>query len=123
MGRDRVRVACQHEAAHAVTAWALGVPVVRLAVYPDGSGETIRHRTTPAAAAAISAAGDTWDREMGTEPYVDSACRDLARQVQLVGVSGIWAARRTCRQILAAHRREVLDLAGQLHRERELTFG
>jgi hypothetical protein len=122
MDRDRVLVACEHEAAHAVCAAHLGVPVARVAVYANGSGECIRGFTTPDLSAIISCGGDLWDREFSAYEYRDGACADLARQVQFVGVQGIWRARREARQILAAHRAQVLDLGGRLYREREIVF-
>jgi hypothetical protein len=122
MARDPIRVACEHESAHAVTAWALGAHVARVVVHPHGGGSVTRLRVTPAENAVISSAGDLWDREYSMAEYRDGACADLAYQVEQVGTAGIWQARRTARQILTAHRRGVLDLADRLYLERELVF-
>ena len=122
MARDPIRVACEHEAAHALAAWARGVHVARIVVHSNGSGSVTRKRTTPPTDAIISCAGDLWDREFSSAEYRDGACADLAYQVERVGVTGIWQARRTARQILSDHRRDVLNLGAQLYRERELMF-
>ena len=121
--RDPIRVAAEHEAAHAVVASSLGVTVARLVIYPNGSGECLRHRTTPRLSAVISCAGDLWDKEFSAHEYRDGACADLRRQVQFVGVEGIWAARRDARKILTERRQTVLRLGARLYRERELVFG
>jgi hypothetical protein len=122
MARDPIRVACEHESAHAVVAFELGAHVARIVVHPHGGGSVTRLRVTPTENAVISCAGDLWDREYSTAEYRDGACTDLAYQVQQVGAAGIWQARRTARQILTERRRDVLDLAGQLYLERELVF-
>jgi hypothetical protein len=122
MPRNGLLVAAEHEAAHGVCAASLGVPVVRLAVFANGGGECIRGFTTPELSAAISCAGDLWDREFSTEEYRDGSCADLSRQLQMVGVHGIWRARREAREILTARRTQVLDLGARLYRQRQLVF-
>jgi hypothetical protein len=123
MARDPIRAVCQHESAHAICALELGAGVDRIVVRSDGTGGILTRYGLPDAQAAIySAAGDLWDREFSEYDYVDGACFDLQYQLGRVGTHGIWAARRGARQILAARRRDVLDLAGQLRQHRELTF-
>ena len=118
-----LRAVCEHEAAHAVAGLELGAGLAHIVVYPDGSGETVTRYGLPAAQSAIiAAAGDLWDREYSTFEYVDGSCFDLQHQVARVGVHGIWAARRSAREILTERRRDVLDLAVRLHRERRIVF-
>ena len=121
--RDPIRVAAEHEAAHGIVSAALGVTVARLVIYSNGSGECHRATCAHRTAAVISAAGDLWDSEFSVYPYRDSSCRDLQRQLQFVGVEGIWAARRDARKILTDRRQAVLKLGARLYRERELVFG
>jgi hypothetical protein len=102
--RPLVKIAAMHEAAHAVTAWALGVHVAAVEIFDNGSGMTTRKRTLPEVDAVISAAGDEWDRHLSPFPYEYSSCRDLNYQVERVGIHGVWAARREARLILTRRR-------------------
>jgi hypothetical protein len=122
MVRDEARAIAEHEAAHCVVAWGLGVYVASTRINPRGFGATLVEPVSPTVDAAVSAAGDTWDSEFSDQPYRDGSCGDLLAQLDLVGTSGIWHARRTARQILTSRRRDVVDLARRLRRERELTF-
>jgi hypothetical protein len=122
MARDEARAIAEHEAAHCVVAWGLGVYVASTRINPRGFGVTLIEPASRAVDAAISAGGDVWDAEFSNQPYRDGYCADLIAQLERVGASGIWRARRTARQILTARRRDVLNLAAQLHREREMTF-
>ena len=96
--------------------------MVRLAVFANGGGECIRGFTAPDLSAVISCGGDLWDREFSEFEYRDGACADLRRQVELVGVQGIWAARRRAREILTEHRSAVITLGARLYRDREIVF-
>lgn len=122
MAWDEARAIAQHEAAHVVVAWGLGVYVASTRINPRGFGATLCEPASPAVDAAISAAGDVWDAELSDQPYRDASCADLIAQLELVGTTGIWVARRTARQILAQRRRDVLDLSAKLYREHELVF-
>lgn len=102
----------EHEAAHAVTAWALGMRVESITVH-DRGGRTIVVGP-PQQLAVCAQAGDLWDREHGTSPYTFDACTDLRQSVQWVGVAGIWSARRQARALLNTRQRDVLDLAERL---------
>ena len=112
--RDKFRVAAEHECAHAVVARRFDVHVAKIAIYANGSGVTVRKRTTPEVDAAISAAGDEWDRRFSNAPYEDGACIDLSYQLERVGIEGIWAARRTARKILGRRQDDVHRIADQL---------
>ena len=94
-----------------------------MVIRSDGTGLTMAQGYLSDAETAIySAAGDLWDAEFSAHDYVDGACFDLRYQVSMIGERGIWQARRTARRILTERRRDVLDLAARLHRERQLVF-
>jgi hypothetical protein len=122
MARDEARAIAEHEAAHVLVAWGLGVYVASTRINPRGFGATLVDPATPTIDAAISAAGDVWDSELSDQPYRDGSCGDLLAQLELVGSAGIWHARRTARGILNARHHDVLHVASRLRRENALTF-
>jgi len=113
----------EHEAAHAVVARYFGHPILRVRIGAD-DGVTVwdAELASGAERAAVTAAGDLFNRELGTVEYQDLACDDLARLVRQVGVGGVWHARRLARSVLTARRRAVLALADRLEIERCITF-
>ena len=124
MRSEAVRFVAEHESAHCVLVAHFGYPVASVFVRRDGSGGTVwdAARASRAEQAAISAAGDVWDSELSDVDYRDIACEDLARLVRLVGVGGVWAARRAAREVLTARRRLVLSLADRLELDRRIVF-
>lgn len=117
-----LRVLAEHEAAHAVVARHFGFDVTEIVV-----GRTSGHTSWygPSAKwqeAAITAAGDLFNRELGTVPYVDYACHDLQRFERSHGLSALFNANRAARSILKQRRRAVLVLADRLMRERTITL-
>lgn len=56
----RRRETAEHEAAHAIVAQSLGVPVRVAHVLPDGSGECRHESGTPFQTATIALAGEIW---------------------------------------------------------------
>ena len=55
-------------------------------------------------------------------PYEYASCRDLAYQVERVGVQGIWSARRDARRILTQRKAAVEKLGARLYAAGELRF-
>jgi hypothetical protein len=112
--RGRSRILAEHEAAHAVVARHFGFHVVEIHVGPT-RGRTCWYG--PAAQwqeAAITAAGDLFNREQGTVPYQDYGCHDLKEFERDHGLAKLWDAQRAARSILVQRRRAVLTLADQL---------
>jgi hypothetical protein len=108
------RLLAEHEAAHAVVAAHYGQQVDTIRV-GRADGETRYQCTaTPREQAAITAAGDLFNREFGTVSYQDFGCRDLADMEREHGLGGLWRANRDAREILASQRQLVLDLADRL---------
>ncbi|WP_236244517.1 M50 family metallopeptidase [Streptomyces sp. CC210A] len=120
---NRVRLVAEHEAAHAIAAAALGVHVDGITIDARGNGATLHHGAPDThTAAVITAAGDVWNRHLGTVPYEDLACDDLARFEREHGLSRLWSANHEAQQILRQHRRLVLDLASRLVTARSIRF-
>ena len=110
----RLPAAAEHEAAHAVTATALGVAVYWTTARQNGTGRTSCEAASPRLSAIIAAAGDLWDRDFSVHPYIDGSCSDLRTAVDNVGTAGIWQARRIARDILTRHKSDVLALARRI---------
>lgn len=117
-----LRVLAEHEAAHAVVARHFGMTVLDIRVrgqrgYTRWEGDSPQWQE-----AAITAAGDLFNREQGTVPYQDYACRDLKVFEREHGLDQLWQAQRAARSILTQRRRAVLTLADRIMRERFITF-
>ena len=110
---------CEHEAAHAVVAEALGVRVVDISISEDGSGETTHERASSEDSATIAVAAQIWIEEFrGLEfPGGDSGCAG-DRRVLLWHVDdhGARMAARKARAVLGERSDEVLRLAAWLGR-------
>ncbi|MFI0482227.1 hypothetical protein [Actinomadura sp. 9N215] len=124
-----LRNTCEHEAAHAVVARALGVKVAEVTVSEDGhSGSTVFEQAPPVASAVIAAAAEVWITEFRALvfPFNERGfSEDRKSLVRHTGGSD-WAARRACRHardILDGSRAEVLALADELARTRRVVFG
>lgn len=123
MTDDRLRAVCEHEAAHAVTAAAVGVRVVEVCVQSRARGWTLHEGASHrAAAGVITAAGDVWQRRLSALPYSDLSCDDLATFEREHGLSALWQAEHSALHILTEHRRAVEALAIRLARERHVRF-
>ncbi|RSS50058.1 hypothetical protein [Streptomyces sp. WAC01280] len=108
------RLLAEHEAAHAVVAAHYGQTVDSIRVGQQ-QGETRYSGTaTPREHAAISAAGDLFNRELGTVRYEDFGCGDLADIEREHGLHALWRANRDARAVLVGQRQLVLDLADRL---------
>ncbi|MEU1556937.1 hypothetical protein ABZ517_30150 [Streptomyces scabiei] len=113
----------EHEAAHAVVAAHFGMRVTRVVASGPGNGYTQYEQTGDAdQCAAVRAAGDTWGRKLGSVPYIDLACADLARFERDHGLARLWQAERAALDILTARRDAVAALADRIERERTVTF-
>lgn len=117
---------CEHEAAHAVVAHALGVRVVEMSVSDDGlQGLTRYETTTPTAAAIIAAAAEVWITEFRATAYPAEDNRgfgdDRSRVVRNTG-SELEArdAYRRARLLLGECRDQVIPLARELARTHQL---
>lgn len=117
-----LRVLAEHEAAHAVVARHLGMSVFTIRVRGDRGVTEWAGAAQPWQEAAITAAGDLFNREQGTVPYQDYACSDLKRFEREHGLDQLWDAQRAARSILLMRRRAVLTLADRIMRERFITF-
>nr|WTB31086.1 hypothetical protein OG781_17795 [Streptomyces sp. NBC_00830] len=118
---QQLRGCAEHEAAHAIVALHARVPVYQVRLYANGTGWTEHGGSSvPSVEAAITAAGDLWQREYGTVPYVDLSCRDLPDFERQHGLSALWSAQRDARRILIQRRRAVLALADRLMDERTI---
>lgn len=116
------RLLAEHEAAHAVVARHYGMTVHNIRIgrvsgYTEWSGPSVGWQE-----AAITAAGDLFNREQGSVPYRDYGCGDLKRFEREHGLSQLWDANRAARSILIQRRRAVLTLADRIMRERYITF-
>ncbi|MGW2040496.1 hypothetical protein [Streptomyces virginiae] len=122
MRRGASRVLAEHEAAHAVVARHFGLDVLDI-VIGDRSGRTVyRGLSETWQEAAITAAGDLFNREFGTVPYLDYGCGDLRDLEREHGLDRLWDANRAARGILTQRRQAVLLLADRVQRERHITF-
>jgi len=119
--RHPLRACAEHEAAHAIVALHARIPVYEIRLYANGTGYT-KHAgsTIPSVQAAITAAGDLWQREYGTVPYTDLSCADLPAFEREHGLGALWTAQRDARRILIQRRRAVLALADRLMDERTI---
>lgn len=118
-----LRACAEHEAAHAVVSAHYGMRVHEIRVGANGSGQTLHEvRGSALQLAAITAAGDLWNREMSTAPYTDLSCSDLAVFEREHGLNALWRAQRHARHILTLRRPAVLALASRLMDERHITF-
>ncbi|MFE3786975.1 hypothetical protein [Streptomyces goshikiensis] len=122
-----LRLTAEHEAAHAVVARALGVPVVEVLIRDDFSGETRHEPAGRAETATIAAAADVWIsgfRSLAFPGQSRSGCQDdalkLARNTDGPGDAQL-AVRRAGR-LLRERQAEVLALADELVRRRRITF-
>ena len=121
--KQLLRLAAEHEAAHVVVAACSGATVHRVWVTTRGEGRTIHSGAETAAHnAVITAAGDVWNRRLGTVPYRDLACIDLKTFEREHGLSRLWLAGKMAQKILIEHRQLVLDLADRLAKERIVVF-
>lgn len=120
--RHLQRLLAEHEAAHAVVAAHYGQAVQWIRVGRDDGMTHYRGTSTPRERAAITAAGDLWNREYGTVPYVDYGCGDLADFQREHGLRALWQANRDARAALNEHLHLVTDLADTLMRQRILRF-
>lgn len=118
------RHVAEHEAAHAIVAAHFGLVVTRVVVRAPGDGYTEYEQTAdPARRAAITAAGDVYGQRLGSVPYVDLACDDLAKFERFHGLTRLWQAQRIALDILTRKRAAVVALADRLERERTVSFG
>lgn len=119
--------AAEHEAAHAVTARALGVHVREVTIAEDGSGVTEYAQTTRDAAAVIAAAAHVWIGEFRALVFPAGArgCSDDNRALIRATAGDAYnvdQARRRARLILGERRDEVLQLARRLVEHGRVTF-
>lgn len=121
MTTQLLRHLAEHEAAHAVVAAHYGIRVHEIRVQ-SRSGYTLHEGGTAPQEAAITAAGDTWQRSLSGLPYTDLACSDLATFERAHGLDQLWHAQRAARQILTARRDAVQRLAARLSRDRTIRF-
>ncbi|MEV8554835.1 hypothetical protein AB0L04_34145 [Streptomyces glaucescens] len=121
MNGHQLRACAEHEAAHAIVALHHRVPVYDIHLRSNGTGYTTRsaHCARPVSA-AITAAGDLWQREYGTVPYIDLACDDLRTMEREHGFGSLWSAERDARRILVQRRSAILALADRLMTERTI---
>lgn len=117
------RNVAEHEAAHAVVAAHYGLRVHRVvARAPDDGYTEYELPADEIQRAVITAAGDVYGQQLGSVPYVDLACSDLARFERSHGLGRLWHAQRTALDILTQRRAAVVTLADRLERERAIAF-
>jgi hypothetical protein len=117
-----LRLVAEHEAAHAVVAAHFGSRLHRIVVR-DTDGYTLHSGPTePTWQAAITAAGDAYNRKLSSVPYVDLGCDDLARFERVHGLGRLWHAERLALDVLTTRRAAVTALADRLERERVITW-
>jgi hypothetical protein len=117
------RHVAEHEAAHAVVAAHFGLVVTRVVARAPGDGYTEYEQSAdPAQRAAVTAAGDVYGKRLGSVPYVDLACDDLAKFERVHGLPRLWQAQRIAFDILTRRRAAVVALADRIERERAITF-
>ncbi|MFJ7159747.1 hypothetical protein ACIQUQ_33005 [Streptomyces sp. NPDC101118] len=118
----------EHEAAHVVVAWALGLHVAKVSIGENGrDGVTTYEAAGRDETAAVAAAAEVWFTEFRALAYPRGdadGCRDDMRLLvrSTDGDHDIHRARRRARLILGERRDEVLALAARLGRERHITF-
>lgn len=125
-----LRRTAEHEAAHAVTARALGLRVAEVSVSADGrSGLTKHESTSPAATAIVAVAAGLWTDEFRgmVFPRGDAAgCREDMRVLVRNTGGDTWKMQNACRHartILAESRDEIFAMADLLVSKRRLSFG
>ncbi|MCX5586037.1 hypothetical protein [Streptomyces erythrochromogenes] len=117
------RVLAEHEAAHAVVARHFGFDVVSIVIGEQrGFTEWRNVGAELWQQAAITAAGDLFNRECGSVPYINYGCGDLKRFEEEHGLARLWDANRAARSILTQRRRAILTLADRIQRERYIRF-
>jgi len=114
------RLFAEHEAAHAVVARHYGMTVTHIHLDRNGGYTRYHGPSTGWQEAAITAAGDLFNREYSTVPYQDGSCKDLADFEREHGLDQLWQANRAARSILTQRRRAVLALADRLMDERTI---
>jgi hypothetical protein len=118
-----LRQVAEHEAAHAVVAAHFGSRVREVVIQSADRGYTLHGLVTdPEQAAAITVAGDVYNRQLGSVPYRDLACADLAAFERTHGLGKLWAAERAALEVLTFRRAAVIALADRLVREGAITF-
>lgn len=122
MRRGPDRLFAEHEAAHAVVARHFGLDVTQIVIGNHSGRTAYRGLSEPWQEAAITAAGDLFNRELGTVPYADYGCADLRDLEREHGLDRLWDANRAARGILTQRRQAVLLLADRVQRERHITF-
>ncbi|MEW2421264.1 hypothetical protein AB0911_12040 [Streptomyces nigra] len=125
-----VQRTAEHEAAHAVVARALGVRVVEISMAEDcRSATTTYEQASRESTAIIAAAASEWIhgfRALAFPNGDESGCRDDMRKLARSTGADAYAMDQACRRarlILGERRDEVLALAQQLARSRQVTFG
>ncbi|MGW6915558.1 hypothetical protein ACWGB8_17325 [Kitasatospora sp. NPDC054939] len=119
---------CEHEAAHAVVARALGLGPVVAVINEDGrSGVTSFRSTSPFGSAMVAAAAEVWITEFRHIAFPGARQREFSHDRLMVvrNTTGDMQARDTyqrAREILAEHREEVLAAAHQLRRAGRLAL-
>lgn len=117
------RNVAEHEAAHAVVAAHFGLRVRSIVARAADSGYTVYELTgNEEQYAIVRAAGDVWGRKLGSVPYVDLGCEDLARFEQAYGLGRLWEAQRAALTVLTQRRAAVTALADRIERERTITY-
>lgn len=117
------RNVAEHEAAHAVVIAHFGMRVRGIVARAPDDGYTEYEPTgTEVQCAIVRAAGDVWGRELGSVPYVDLGCADLAGFERSYGLGRLWQAQRDALAILTRRRDAVSALADRIERERAITF-
>ncbi|WP_405436674.1 hypothetical protein OG373_06755 [Streptomyces avidinii] len=116
------RVLAEHEAAHAVVARHFGLTVTEVVIGARSGRTLYRGLAEPWQEAAVIAAGDLFNREQGTVPYLDYGCSDLRDLEREHGLDRLWDANRAARSILTQRRRAILLLADRIQRERHIQF-
>lgn len=112
------RLACEHEAAHAVVAAELGLTVGRVALGADGSGYTNISHTDPDTKAVVLIAPTVWVDFLRHRQYPHGDTRgcsnDVARLRASTSAFGIRIAGDRAREILQRKASTVLALAAWL---------
>ncbi|MEU2076863.1 hypothetical protein [Streptomyces sp. NPDC013489] len=116
------RILAEHEAAHAVVAAHYGQTVHSISIGRQSGVTRYSGTASSRERAAVYAAGDLFNRELGTVPYQDYGCGDLADLEHKHGLSALWQANRDARAVLSQHRQLVLDLADRLMTSPTLTL-
>lgn len=117
---------CEHEAAHAVVAHALGQGDVSATVEADGrSGLTTYRSTNRVARAVVAAAPEVWITEFRFREFPAVTRHEFSHDLGVLlrntdGDHDVVTARRHARVILGEYREQVLAAADALARTRHL---